>query len=122
MHVALLFFHEPILKEENMKRRSRQKLSIRQQSLVQKIVIGGVIICFLWVLFAPGMGFFSWRKHTHEIEELSKKIEDLKEKNSVLQGEITRLKTDLEHFEQVARKKHDLVEKDEVLYKFKKDK
>ncbi len=105
-----------------MKRKSRQKLSIHQQHLLLKIVIAGVILCFLWVLFAPGMGFFSWRKHTHEIEELSEKIQDLKKKNSTLQDEITQLKTDLEHFERVARNKHDLVEKDEVLYKFEEDK
>ncbi len=105
-----------------MRRRIRQKLNIRQQHLLHKIVVAAVVICFLWVLFAPGMGFFSLRKQSHKMKKLSKEIEELKDRNSTLQSEIDLLKTDLEHFEQVAREKYDLVEEDEVLYKLKKDK
>ena len=76
------------------------------------------VLFFLWIFFAPGQGYFHYRKIQREIETLIKENRELEVKNAELAEDITRLKSDDGYLEEVARKKHGLLKKNEMVYEF----
>jgi cell division protein FtsB len=77
-----------------------------------------VVLCLLWFLFAPGRGYVQYRKLQREIDSLNKENSRLEAKNTELVEDIKRLKSDEAYIEDVARKKHGLLKKDEMVYEF----
>lgn len=82
--------------------------------------LGSLIAIFflLWVLFAPGRGFVHYLKLNREIQSLSEENRQLKAKNQELAENIKKLQLDSEYLEQVAREKHGLLKKDEMVFDF----
>jgi len=80
-------------------------------------LIAGIFL-LLWLLFAPGRGYFHYRKLQKEIATLSQENSQLEAKNIELTEDIKRLKSDDAYLEEVARKKHGLLKKNETVYEF----
>ena len=76
------------------------------------------VSCLLWFLFAPGRGYVEYRKLQREIDSLTQENSRLEAKNTELVEDIKRLKSDEAYIEDVARKKHGLLKKDEMVYEF----
>lgn len=83
-------------------------------------IFGAVVavIFLLWVLFAPGRGFFQYRKLQREISTLTEENARLETKNVELSEDIKRLQSDDAYLEEVARKKHGLLKKNETVFEF----
>ncbi|ADW19062.1 Septum formation initiator [Desulfobulbus propionicus DSM 2032] len=83
-------------------------------------ILGAVVVFFslLWILFAPGRGFFHYRKLQQEIVTLTQENARLEAKNIELSEDIKRLQSDDTYLEEVARKKHGLLKKNETVYEF----
>ena len=77
-----------------------------------------VVLSLLWFLFAPGRGYVQYRKLQREIDSLAEENRRLDTKNTELVEDIKRLKSDEAYIEDVARKKHGLLKKDEMVYEF----
>jgi len=78
-----------------------------------------VAACFLlWILFAPGRGYLRYRKLQKEIATLTQENSRLEAKNIDLSQDIKRLQSDDTYLEEVARKKHGLLKKNETVYEF----
>jgi len=78
-----------------------------------------VAACFLlWILFAPGRGYLRYRKLQKEIATLTQENSRLEAKNTDLSQDIKRLQSDDTYLEEVARKKHGLLKKNETVYEF----
>ena len=77
-----------------------------------------VVLLVLWFLFAPGRGYLHYRKLHCEVESLARENSRLEAKNAELVKDIRRLKSDEAYIEDVARKKHGLLKKDEMVYDF----
>lgn len=82
--------------------------------------LGLIVAAFflLWILFAPGRGYFHYRKLQREITALTKENNQLEAKNAELTKDIKRLQSDDTYLEEVARKKHGLLKKNETVYEF----
>jgi len=82
--------------------------------------LGAVIVLFflLWVLFAPERGFFHYQRLKKEIVALNEENSRLEAKNAELLEDINRLRSDDKYLEEVARKKHGLLRKDETVFEF----
>lgn len=87
-------------------------------------IAGAVAVAFLlvWFLFAPGRGYVRHRQLQREIESLTQENSRLESKNAELVEDIRRLKSDEAYIEDVARKKHGLLKKDEMVYEFESTK
>ena len=83
------------------------------------LLAGIIVLVFLvWVLFAPGSGYFHYRSAQKELATMKKKNAELEQNNANLLKEIERLKTDEAYIEKVARDKHGMLRKDERVYEF----
>ena len=82
--------------------------------------LGLIVATFflLWIFFAPGRGYFHYRKLQREITVLTKENSQLEAKNAELTKDIKRLQSDDTYLEEVARKKHGLLKKNETVYEF----
>jgi cell division protein FtsB len=76
------------------------------------------LLFLLWVCFAPGRGFFHYRKLQREISALTEENARLETKNVELSQDIKRLQSDDAYLEEVARKKHGLLKKNETVFEF----
>jgi len=76
------------------------------------------LLFLLWIFFAPGRGFFHYRKLQREIAALTEENARLETKNVELSEDIKRLQSDDAYLEEVARKKHGLLKKNETVFEF----
>ena len=77
-----------------------------------------VVLLLLWILFAPGRGYLHYRKIQREIDSLTQENKQLEARNAELSEDISRLKSDDAYLEEIARKKHGLLKKNETVYEF----
>ena len=77
-----------------------------------------VVLLLLWILFAPGRGYLHYRKIQREIDSLTLENKQLEARNAELSEDISRLKSDDAYLEEIARKKHGLLKKNETVYEF----
>ncbi len=77
-----------------------------------------VVLLVLWVLFAPGSGYLHYKKAQRQLGAIEQENLRLQRDNEALRQEIGRLKTDEAYLEEVARKKHGLLKKNERVYEF----
>jgi len=76
------------------------------------------VFFLLWILFAPGRGFLHFLKLRKEIAELTEENSRLEARNVELSEDIKRLRSDDKYLEEVARKKHGLLKKNETVFEF----
>lgn len=100
----------------------RKKTIQRQQKWFNRIVIFLLISAVAWLIFAPDMGLISLQQKKSELKTLEREKAILLEKNKKLQLEVEQIKNDNAHLEQLAREKHNLLKKDEVIFDFSEDK
>ena len=84
--------------------------------------LGSLVAIFflLWVLFAPGRGLLHYLKLHREMATLAEENARLEAKNVELAEDIKKLQSDNAYLERVAREKHGLLKKDEMVFDFKK--
>lgn len=78
-----------------------------------------IVVCFLlWVIFAPERGLFHYLQLKKQITALTEENSRLEARNTELTEDINRLRSDDKYLEEVARKKHGLLRKDETVFEF----
>jgi cell division protein FtsB len=77
------------------------------------------VLLLLWVVFAPGRGYYHFRKMQREIDMLAAENSRLEARNLELSEDIRRLRSDEAYIEEIARQKHGLLKKNETVYEFK---
>lgn len=102
----------------------RKKQEEHQQETKMLWYFGLIVVaCFLlWILFAPGRGYLHYRKLQREITTLTQENSRLEGRNIELSQDIKRLQSDDTYLEEVARKKHGLLKKNESVYEFEASK
>jgi cell division protein FtsB len=96
--------------------RQEDERSDRKVFWLVGLVVAGLLI--LWVVFAPGRGYYHFRKMQREIDMLAAENSRLEARNLELSEDIRRLKSDEEYIEEIARQKHGLLKKNETVYEF----
>ncbi|MDX9833906.1 MAG: septum formation initiator family protein [Desulfobulbus sp.] len=98
--------------------RGRQDDQSPDRGLLRILGLVVVALLLLWVLFAPGRGYYHFRKMQREIDMLAAENSRLEARNLILSEDIKRLKSDEIYIEEIARKKHGLLKKDETVFEF----
>jgi cell division protein FtsB len=82
--------------------------------------LGAIVLVFflLWVFFAPGRGLLHYLKLQKEITALTEENRQLEARNVELSEDIKRLRSDDKYLEEVARKKHGFLKKNETVFEF----
>jgi cell division protein FtsB len=100
------------------KLKPKQNLSPIQEKRYYKIVISLAVLALLWVILSPGSGLLSlWRKRS-ELESLQQQSVLLEAENVRLQKEIDKLQNDPSYLEEIARRDHNLLKKNERVFEF----
>jgi len=87
----------------------------------RKLLYLGLAVAFLlllWFFFAPERGYLQYRKLQREVTGMTLEKNRLEAKNIELAEEIRRLRSDDVYLEDVARKRHGLLKKNETVYEF----
>ena len=103
-----------------MKSRPKKPLSPLQRSRLVKILLILACAALLWIVFAPNMGLLSVKRENDRLQALQQKKAQLEQENAALRQEIERIQNDIEYFEQLAREKHGLLKKNEMIFDFSK--
>jgi len=99
-----------------------RKLTLRQKRQLQILGAAISLLLILWAVFSPSYGILRYYHLKNELAALKADNEKLLKENQTLQAEIERLKReDPEYIEEVARKKYDLIKKNEVIFSFKNE-
>jgi cell division protein FtsB len=101
-----------------MKKIYKTSLSPLQQKKLYRIILVLGVFFLLAIFFTPGKGLFFQHKRKLQVEALNREKQELVEKNMALREEMQRLKTDMHYLEDVARKQHGLLKKDEKVFDF----
>ena len=83
------------------------------------VVLG--ILAVAWLLLAPEMGLISLHREQSRLEALQQQKSTLEQENAALRQEIERIESDIKYFEKIAREKHGLLKKNEMLFDFGED-
>lgn len=103
---------------QRKKPKPKQKLSPLQEKRYYKIAICLVVLALLWVVFSPGSGVLALWKKRSELKTLQEQTAQLEEENARLQQEIDKLQNDPSYLEDVARREHKLLKKNERVFEF----
>jgi|LGVD01.1.fsa_nt_gb cell division protein FtsB len=90
----------------------------RNKKMLWRICLLVVTFGLLLLLFMPGRGFLHYYKLQRNVQTLTQANVRLQEANATLTGEIHRLKTDDACIENLARKKHGMLKRNEEVYDF----
>jgi cell division protein FtsB len=77
-----------------------------------------LIIILAWLFFAPGAGILAWWSKRSELSTLERETSQLEAANTLLQEDIDRLAKDPAYLEELARKEHNLLRKNEQVFDF----
>ena len=99
-----------------MRNKRSQGLNKREKKVLNRVILGAVILGVLFFLFAPGRGLIPYRNLKNKVQILNQENKTLQQKNMDLAQEIERLKNDDAYLEQLARGKHGLLKKNEEVY------
>lgn len=100
----------------------KRPLTQLQQKRFTRIILVFVVLGVVWLIFAPKMGFIALYKSKANVAKLEHEKALLVKENEKLQMEIDRIQDDIEYLEKLAREKHNLLKKDEVIFDFSKEK
>lgn len=87
-----------------------------------RIIAVLVFLAIAWLLFAPQMGIVSVYREHKRLETVQQKKSELEKENEALRQEIERITNDVEYLERLAREKHGLLKKNEMVFDFDKEK
>jgi len=105
-----------------MKKKPIKHLSPLQQSRLVQITVLLIIVAFAWLIFAPHSGIWAlFQQHSRRVA-LERKTSALARGNEALEKEIARLRKDPAYLEEVARREHGLLKKNEYIYDFSQQK
>lgn len=106
------------MRSEGIKRKLKQYLSPPQEKRFYRIVALLLTASLAWLIFAPQSGVLALLQKRAKIKTLQNKTLLLERSNEDLQKEINRLRTDPAYLEEVARREHGLLKKNEIIYDF----
>lgn len=101
---------------------TRRQEARRTTRLFWALAAAVAVLFLLFILFAPGGGLVHYRRLQREINTLSEENSRLEARNTELSEDIKRLQTDEQYQEEVARRKHGLLKKDETVFEFESPK
>ncbi len=101
-----------------MKPRQSQRHKQQNNKLVLLTLLAVICTLLLYIFFAPGKGLHQQKQLKNDIINLAEKNNLLSKKNIQLQKDIKKLENDPEYIEEVARKKHGLLKKNEIIFEF----
>jgi cell division protein FtsB len=109
-----------VMKNSLIKRRGqpKRKLTPIQQRRLIKISIALLVFFLTWMFFAPGSGLLALWKKRVEVQILEEQNRQLEATNAQLQQEIDKLQNDPAYLEEVARRQHNLLKKNERVFEF----
>ncbi len=93
-------------------------MSPAQENLYLKLVLALFFLAFMWLVFAPNTGFVTLLRQRNELKSLEQEIQTLTLQNKVLKQDIEKIKTDPVFLEFIARKNHNLVKSNEMVFEF----
>ena len=102
--------------------RRTQGLNRREKKMPRWVLAAVIVFSLLFILFAPGRGFFPYRNLKKEVQALDRDNKILHQRNIELAQEIELLKNDKDYLEQLAREKYGLLKKNEEVYNLGKSK
>lgn len=108
------------MERSSIKRRGqpKRKLSPLQRVRLFRLCAVLFLLFFAWVLFSPGSGLLAiWRKR-QELHDLNQQNQQLEASNAQLQQEIDKLQNDPAYLEEIARREHNLLKKNERVFEF----
>ena len=105
-----------------MKKKTKKHLSPLQQSRLIRITVLLSLVAFAWLIFAPHSGLWSLLQQHSRLKTLERKTSTLEHDNKALEEEISRLRNDPAYLEEVARREHGLLKKNEYIYDFSQQK
>ncbi|RJP86567.1 MAG: septum formation initiator family protein [Desulfobacteraceae bacterium] len=91
------------------------------QSIIAFIIGSMIIIIFFFLVIQGDNGWNELNAMKQEVQTLKAQNETLSRKNMELQQKVNRLKNDPEFLEDVARQELNVIAKDEIVFKFKKE-
>ncbi len=110
------------MKSEEMKRKLKLYLSPLQEKRFFWIMVVLLTASLAWLVFAPQSGVLALLQKRAKIKTLENKTLLLERSNKDLEQEINRLRTDPAYLEEVARREHGLLKKNEIIYDFSQQK
>lgn len=105
-----------------MKRKLKLYLSPLQEKRYYRIVAVLLTASLAWLVFAPQSGVLALLQKRAKMKSLQHKTLLLERSNKELEQEINRLRTDSAYLEEVARREHGLLKKNEIIYDFSQQK
>ena len=103
-----------------MKRKVKTSLTQQQKKHLGRIILLLLVFATFWLIFAPKMGIYSLYRENDKLRHLVEERARLEQENLELRHEIERIQQDIEYFEKLAREKHNLLKKNEILFDFSK--
>lgn len=105
-----------------MKRKLKLYLSPLQEKRFYRIVAVLLTASLAWLILAPQSGVLALLQKRAKMKSLQHKTLLLERSNKELEQEINRLRTDPAYLEEVARREHGLLKKNEIIYDFSQQK
>jgi len=103
---------------DSMKKSLRLSLSPLQERLFVRIMAVLLVAALAWIILAPRSGILVYLQQRSELRELREKTVFLEQSNEKLKEEVDRLRDDPAYLEEVARREHGLLKKNEYIYDF----
>lgn len=103
---------------DSMKKSLRLSLSPLQERLFVRIMVVLLVAALAWIILAPRAGLLAYLQQRSELRELREKTVFLEQSNEKLKEEVDRLRDDPAYLEEVARREHGLLKKNEYIYDF----
>ena len=90
---------------------------LRQADRRKVLIAGGLILLLVggWSVFGP-YGALRYYRIASELDKILNENERLRQSNTALYQELTKLKTDQSYLDDVARRQFGLVRKNEIIY------
>jgi len=92
-------------------------LSPQDKKKIKLVVFAILLLLGVWMIWSP-YGLKKAMETRNDLKSVHEKNKLLREKNSALEEEITRLKSDPKYVEEIARKKHGMVKENEMVFEF----
>jgi len=105
-------------KFDSMKKNLRISLSPLQGRLFVRIVVVLLVAALAWIILAPRSGILAYLQKRSELHDLREKTVFLEQSNEKLIEEVGRLRDDPAYLEEIARREHGLLKKNEYIYDF----
>ncbi|MCK5228467.1 MAG: septum formation initiator family protein [Desulfobulbaceae bacterium] len=79
-----------------------------------------LLLLAIWLFFSPYGGILKYHKTSEKLNSIRTENEILKKQNAALEKEIAKLTKDPSYQAEIARKKHGMIKKNEIIFDFDK--